>query len=1223
MILQKNDLFHGRYLLVTLLGEGASAQVWKARDTKAGQLIVAVKIFSARAGMDTYGIQNFAREFTSVHDLNHTNLLKPLSYDLCNGTPYLVLQYCENGSAKGMIGRAEETDVIQFLHDVAAGLEYLHEHDIVHQDIKPDNILLDDNCNFLVTDFGISVASTGEADATSGSCGTQAYMGPERFDGTPAVKASDIWSLGATAFELATGDAPYGDNGGLVQSSGEELPQLPADYQPEVKKIIQDCLAAQPWDRPFARDIRQKIERYWETGSWKRPNTKKQLGIVAASVVALLLLGSFFYWDYHRTKIYYYKDYAEFWGVPSGIGSLSRSEMEHREHSYRFEYSRRKLQRMSLVNSSDKVVDHTDSEHISSRFADTRYFYADNGKIDYKKIYNPYGKLLYKMDYEENLKKVVFKQDDEFSTEMNLPLNTTALHADRSIFDNDKSRISSYKLTFDEQGLVVKREYTGFQNVPVTDEDLINGQRYLYDDKGRIIEEQFLGVDAEIRSNRIGLAIKTFTYDKENNWTQVTYLSAERQPAHDGENCPVVDITYDQYGNRLKELYKTFDGKLCLRKGSGVAGYSYVYDDKGHRTEMTCLGTDEQPTYNASNWVSSRFAYDANGFCTECSYHDENGNPVLCVENGESVGRIAYKNNPKGLTLEAASYDNLGEPMESTNGVFQTTYAYDSIGNLLSVTYFDLQHQPVAYNGYYSQIRLTYNQLGQLATVCYLDQDKPVLDESGVSSYHRVYNRQGNLVKFECYDTSLQHLTKSADGYAGYDLSYDENGNLKTLHYFDEQGKPCLSKDGYASWENLYDERTNFMIGDKFYDVAGKLLYSNHYSYDKKGNKTSSYTTLAGGSLKPKTVVTKNEYDEENRLLKEAYCTLDGALTLLPGESYAQIKYKYDPQGNLKEVSYYGTGNQPAKDQNGVHLYLYDYDSMRRIIKILRYGTNKEVTAASFGAAETRFSYDVRGNETSRAFYNGYGHRVNLNHGWSFYRITYNTRNQILSQAFYGKDESPVTSKESGFHKVAYAYDSQGHKIEESYWGVQENAILCSSHYHKLVSSYDAYGNLIEERVYGTDGRPTTCTSGYYKAVYTYKNNRERNTVKTYSISGTLVSTFRWNGEGWVLEGSSTSAQEVATPSSDWMREMREAAAQCPQEVDDGIYLTKINYTSRSVEMTFKLTEVSKYELGEEKLSTIKSEIPAFKREFGKKLSAGIQWKIVVVDKADRVIITL
>ena len=115
MELKQGKLFHNRYLLVSALGSGASAQVWKAQDTKANNLVVALKVFSYNREMDTYGLQNFEKEFTSVYNLKHSNLLPPTGYDICDGTPYLVMQYCENGSTSSMAGRMDENDVIKFI----------------------------------------------------------------------------------------------------------------------------------------------------------------------------------------------------------------------------------------------------------------------------------------------------------------------------------------------------------------------------------------------------------------------------------------------------------------------------------------------------------------------------------------------------------------------------------------------------------------------------------------------------------------------------------------------------------------------------------------------------------------------------------------------------------------------------------------------------------------------------------------------------------------------------------------------------------------------------------------------------------------------------------------------------------------------------------------------------------------------------------------------------
>lgn len=141
--------------------------------------------------------------------------------------------FCKNGSAfKYLVGEEliTETECWHLLHDVAEGLAYLHAKipPVIHQDIKPDNILINDEGGFMITDFGISarVRSTlrrNQGEMSSG--GTLAYMGPERFGPSPApIMASDIWSLGATLYELMTGMPPYGEHGGVLQKTEQIFP---------------------------------------------------------------------------------------------------------------------------------------------------------------------------------------------------------------------------------------------------------------------------------------------------------------------------------------------------------------------------------------------------------------------------------------------------------------------------------------------------------------------------------------------------------------------------------------------------------------------------------------------------------------------------------------------------------------------------------------------------------------------------------------------------------------------------------------------------------------------------------------------------------------------------------------------------------------------------------------------------------------------------------------
>lgn len=261
--LTEQTVFADRYQFQRLLGRGGFSEVWLAID-KMTSLEIAVKVYAPGQGMDTDGMKDFCKELSQVYNLNHTNLLKPQHVDNWEGMPYLVMTYCPQGSCHRMIGTMTEEQIWKMLHDVASGLAYLHDQGIIHQDIKPDNILVDPLGNYVITDFGISVQSRStlrkSMNIASGS-GTTAYMGPERFSKDPTpLKASDIWSLGATAYELLTGNVPFGEIGGGMQKSGADLPTIKQNISSELRMVLIKMLSLETWDRPSAEQLAKWAE---------------------------------------------------------------------------------------------------------------------------------------------------------------------------------------------------------------------------------------------------------------------------------------------------------------------------------------------------------------------------------------------------------------------------------------------------------------------------------------------------------------------------------------------------------------------------------------------------------------------------------------------------------------------------------------------------------------------------------------------------------------------------------------------------------------------------------------------------------------------------------------------------------------------------------------------------------------------------------------------------
>ena len=241
MELKEGLLFADRYKLIRQLGRGGFAEVWLAEDDMTN-VQVAIKVYAPGTGLDDNGIKIFTQEFSMVFDMNHTNLLRPTHFDCWDRMPYLIMPLIKNGSAFKYIAEGKsmpEEECWKLLHDVAAGLAYLHEKTppLIHQDIKPDNILIDDEGRYLITDFGISarVRSTIRgAKAQEQSGGTLAYMGPERFSSNPR---------------------PI--HGGMLQKNGADIPIIEGDYSQELKDIVSLCISKETWDRPSASKIEE------------------------------------------------------------------------------------------------------------------------------------------------------------------------------------------------------------------------------------------------------------------------------------------------------------------------------------------------------------------------------------------------------------------------------------------------------------------------------------------------------------------------------------------------------------------------------------------------------------------------------------------------------------------------------------------------------------------------------------------------------------------------------------------------------------------------------------------------------------------------------------------------------------------------------------------------------------------------------------------------------
>lgn len=1256
MELSRGYLFHNRYLLVSLLGTGASAQVWKAKDTRANNLIVALKIFDENSDLNSFGLQNFEKQFTIVFNMKHSNLLPPTGYDIFQGRPYLVMQYCENGSCTSMAGRTDEEDILKFLHDVAAGLEYLHDHNIIHQDIKPDNIMLDDNCNFLVTDFGISVSSTGNINDSEGmSGGTRRYMAPERYDGV-TLPASDIWSLGASAVELLTNNPPYGEHGGLLQAQGEPLPELPVKLQPEIKSIIKSCLVEDPNHRIKANEIRQKIELYWETGAWTKPSQKKTIAIVATAVASVLMCLGIFLWDYNRTKVYYYKDYVEVWGVPEGVGRISSWNAKHMHRLYRFEYKQRKVRRVSHVNSLDVIIFDTESER-SERPIDQDIYYTSEGKVSRIKVRDNNGKVLYVKAFNENLTTMSFQYDDQHNTERALAAQTVGYG--RMLEDNNsqKGKITRWLLEYNSDGYVTRVKYAGLDNSVVSDGNNIYGRTITYDSKGRISEIHYIGKNDEPQSTKWGLGIKKYYYDSEDNWIRAEYYTVDGQPAYDdSDGVGIYEMEYDNNGNVVTIYHKDGNGELMLPKKNGIAGAITEYDDRGFIVKQTYIGTDKTPIFVSSAGFAGYTAKcDENGFFVEQEFFDPDGQ--VC-ETTEGNSKLVMVNDKYGNNLETWRYDIHGDLCLDPTGIAGTTYKYDSIGNVIEVVYYGKDKKPTLNEQGEAGLRLKYDERNLQTEMLTLDVNlNPAFDDNHICLVRHEYDKRGNTTKISFYNADGTQLVHSNENVAGWNILYDDLGNEIERSFFNDKNTLCEVIGGYAKKTRTFDQNGHIK-SERFYNATGTLTTVNgiagtDYVCDERGNVVVDKPISTNGTLAAGRVETHYKYDKFDNCTEESYFSNGNAadclygyhkatrtynsrnqvtevcyynknsqLTLTSNEGIAILKNEYDNRGNRIKSFYYGTDSRPILGKEGWASSTYEFDAFGNIIKQCFFGIDGKPTDPKNMVPVGICKYDKHNNMIYIAAQDGNGKFImNPNTGWAISRMEYDNRSHMLSQAYFDEHDKPMMGN-NGCHKITYKYDVNGNKTEEAYFGTDGKPILVNG-VHLEKYTYDEKGNMTLYALYDQSGKATNCAAGFHKIAVSYDNGTPVSR-KYYTVSGSLLATQSYNkanGE-WNDPQGTGSVSSYSGSSYDWRSAVRKADSECPVEVADGIYIQSVTSSSSNVILTIKLAEISKYNMTEELKSTL-GEVTSQMRSYIRNaldLPSNVTVSVNFVDKANRTI---
>ncbi|MGE5749327.1 MAG: protein kinase domain-containing protein, partial [Gemmatimonas sp.] len=290
----------GRYAVERELGEGGMAVVYLARDLR-HERSVAVKVLRPEISAEI-GAERFLREIKMAAGLTHNHILPVFDSGQADGLLYYVMPNMEGHSLRQKIDKERQLsleDALRITREVASALDYAHRHQVMHRDVKPENILLHEGAA-LVADFGIGKALSGDKSLTQSgiTVGTPAYMSPEQASGDTAIDGrSDLYSLGCVLYEMLTGEPPFtGPNAQSIIAKRFVSPvpsvRTTRDVPPAVDSALMRALARTPVDRyrtgaEFAEALRTLLTAGNGASGFTPPEAKAAAAPKAVAVLPL------------------------------------------------------------------------------------------------------------------------------------------------------------------------------------------------------------------------------------------------------------------------------------------------------------------------------------------------------------------------------------------------------------------------------------------------------------------------------------------------------------------------------------------------------------------------------------------------------------------------------------------------------------------------------------------------------------------------------------------------------------------------------------------------------------------------------------------------------------------------------------------------------------------------------------------------------------------------
>lgn len=892
------------YVIEKHLGGGGFGDVYQAKSSELGGL-VAIKILKPRFNDDLDIATRFDREIHTAHRNRHPGVVQILSSGICTkGTfsrcRYLVFEYLAGGDLRAWMLERPKSDsdrlseAVQKLIEVCDGLSAIHASGIIHRDIKPENILLTQNGQAKIADFGLAVFLNRQPNdniTRSGLfLGTLPYMAPEQIrNARNATLRSDIYSMGVILYELLCDLRPWqeqrkdAEEDDRILSNLKSRPPTPSSKSKQVNKPLQGialrCIEPEPSLRyADMKQLKESLEAWqrgepdpnlapWLIRNWHeklvRPLRRKAIRVLTAFVM-LFFLGIFSYaLAFVWTVTYSYQGFTNWEGIPRPLGkalSFAHGSRYSYQALYRGYFG--PLTQIRLVDRNGTPLDRLplDCEPLSmlqndpNLLIDHQIIPIDvfrNHPVQWRYHYYKDGQL-WKVEELDSQSQILQTRIFDDQNSVRYHENLIGFRFSREGISPKTQRSTQiHRLRYEwKNGYCSQVQFLDSQGKPTRDQEGAFGWRFRRDERGEVAEKECLTYGSLGES----IGVTTSGYSK-------------------------LSIQYTTDGRRR---YRFLDrnGDLVTDKRFGADEIEFSLNGNGqvHGVTFFAGGRESETPFGGPfvklNWTNQQV--EVAHYLD--SFSKKNTKPYKIIKGSYS---------PTGLLTRVESLDGSSKAVP-LRGSLISGLQLDYDGNNISIlTLLNSKGQPSAEQTSASQLRFTWTQDGRPTGMAAFHLNEPVINWLG---YHRTKLEENDArgISALSFFGPQEEPVKGPNGYHRSETRRDKQGNILSMEFFDRSGKPAISTE--------------------------KKYHKVEFSYDPLGNQNS----WAVFGRENERIIDAEQgvhrvemrYDSDSHLIEFSFFGDDDRPMLHPDAGYHFVKRQWK-DGEIVSESYYGLKKEP------------------------------------------------------------------------------------------------------------------------------------------------------------------------------------------------------------------------------------------------------------------------------------------------------------------------